>query len=240
MERLSYFSGCPRCGSTEQTDRRLRDPISYFFGVQMMTYRVDAVEESIGRPTIGRIAVVIPCYRVRAHILTVLKRIGTEVTQIYVVDDCCPESTGHFVEQNALDPRVTVLYNRTNLGVGGATLVGLQQAALDGAEVAVKIDGDGQMDPSFIPSFVGIILAGEADYAKGNRFFDLDGLKSMPTSRLIGNAGLSFLAKFSTGYWHTFDPTNGFFAIHISLLPLIPLDKISRRYFFESDLLFRL
>ena len=51
---------------------------------------------------------------------------------------------------------------------------------------------------------------------------------------------LSFLAKISSGYWHTFDPTNGFVAIHASLIDLLPLDKIANRYFFESDLLFRL
>jgi len=96
------------------------------------------------------------------------------------------------------------------------------------------------MDPTQIPSFIAPILTGEADYAKGNRFFELESLTTMPIVRLLGNAGLSFLAKFSTGYWQTFDPTNGYFAIHASLLPLLPIQKISRRYFFESDLLFRL
>ncbi|AEH87073.1 glycosyltransferase family 2 protein [Mesorhizobium opportunistum] len=186
------------------------------------------------------IAVVIPSYRVRNHILAVLSQIGSEVTAIYVVDDACPEDTGRFVEEHVADRRVKVLWNSENLGVGGATLAGMKQAAADGADVIVKIDGDGQMDPALIPSFVNVILTGEADYAKGNRFFDPEGVASMPLGRLIGNAGLSFLAKISTGYWHSFDPTNGFFAIHASLVGLLPLEKISRRFFFESDLLFRL
>ena len=54
----------------------------------------------------------------------------------------------------------------------------------------------------------------------------------MPLDRLIGNAGLSFLAKISSGYWHTFDPTNGFIAIHASLVELLPLDKIAKHFFF--------
>jgi dolichol-phosphate mannosyltransferase len=187
-----------------------------------------------------KIAVVIPSYRVRDHILAVIGKIGPEVSCIYVVDDACPEHSGRFVEDNVRDPRLRVLYNERNAGVGGATLAGMKQAAADGAEVIVKIDGDGQMDPALIPSFVAIIAAGEADYAKGNRFFEPEGLVGMPLGRMIGNAGLSFLAKMSTGYWHTFDPTNGFFAIHASLIDLLPLDKIAKRYFFESDLLFRL
>jgi dolichol-phosphate mannosyltransferase len=36
------------------------------------------------------------------------------------------------------------------------------------------------------------------------------------------------------------DPTNGYTAIHRTALGLLPLEKISNRYFFESDMLFRL
>ena len=176
----------------------------------------------------------------RAHILEVISGIGAEVEAIYVVDDACPEQSGALVEQSCRDIRVRVLRNAVNLGVGGATLRGFAEAAAKGATVIVKIDGDGQMDPAHIISFAAVILSGEADYAKGNRFFEPEGVATMPTSRLFGNAGLSFLAKLSTGYWQSFDPTNGFVAIHSSLIPLLPMDKIAKRYFFESDLLFRL
>lgn len=139
-----------------------------------------------------------------------------------------------------MDPRVTVLRNDHNMGVGGATLVGMQQAAEDKWDIIVKIDGDGQMDPAMIPAFVGLIIAGDADYTKGNRFFEPEGVASMPLGRLVGNAGLSFMAKASTGYWHSFDPNNGYIAIHAALIDLLPVDKIAKRYFFESDMLFRL
>ena len=62
----------------------------------------------------------------------------------------------------------------------------------------------------------------------------------MPIIRLIGNAALSLISKISTGYWHTFDATNGYTALHTRLIPYLPLDKISKGYFFETDLLFRL
>jgi glycosyltransferase involved in cell wall biosynthesis len=187
-----------------------------------------------------KIAVVIPSYRVRAHILAVLARIGPEVSAIYVIDDACPEGSGRLVEEAVRDPRVEVIFNQRNAGVGGATVLGMRRAREDGAIVIVKLDGDEQMDPALVPSFVSAILQGQADYAKGNRFFEPEGIAAMPLVRLLGNAALSFLAKFSTGYWHSFDPTNGFFAIHSSLIDLLPLEKVSPRYFFESDLLFRL
>jgi glycosyltransferase involved in cell wall biosynthesis len=135
---------------------------------------------------------------------------------------------------------VTVLWNDENQGVGGAVIAGYRRALEDGMEVMVKIDGDGQMDPLDIPSFVQPILSGRADYTKGNRFFHPENVLRMPRIRLIGNAALSFMTKLSSGYWNVFDPTNGFTAIHASVVRELPLDKISRRYFFESDMLFRL
>src|SRR6185369_13889923 len=115
-----------------------------------------------------------------------------------------------------------------------------RQALRDGATVLVKLDGDGQMDPRLIPYFVAPILSRQADYTKGNRFYDLAGIGQMPGVRIAGNAMLSLFAKLSTGYWQLFDVTNGYTAIHARVLKRLPLDKISQRYFFETDMLFRL
>lgn len=186
------------------------------------------------------IAVIIPCYRATAHVLDVIRRIGGEVTAIYVVDDACPEHSGDFVASHCPDERVKVLHNERNLGVGGAVMAGYRAALADGAEILVKVDSDGQMDPALIPRFVRPIACGEADYSKGNRFYDLTHIGQMPAIRLLGNAVLSFMAKLSTGYWNLFDPTNGFTAIHARVARHIPFEKVSQRYFFETDMLFRL
>lgn len=187
-----------------------------------------------------KLAVVIPCFRVQRHIAEVLGGIGEEVDLIYVVDDQCPEHSGAFVQEGVNDTRVRVISREQNGGVGAATLTGIKQALADGADIVVKIDGDGQMDPALVPALVAPIRRGEADYTKGNRFFYLEGLSRMPLIRLIGNAALSFVTKLSSGYWTVFDPTNGFVAIHADIARLLPLEKISPRYFFESDMLFRL
>lgn len=187
-----------------------------------------------------RVAVVIPSYRVKKHILSVLNAIGPEVFRIYVVDDCCPDQSGTFVRENCTDPRVVVLRNEVNQGVGGAVMAGYRAALEDKADIVVKIDGDGQMDPTLISQFIKPIMEGQADYTKGNRFFNLDQLREMPAMRLFGNAVLSFLNKLSSGYWDIFDPNNGYTAIHTSIAKQLPYEKISSRYFFESDMLFRL
>jgi glycosyltransferase involved in cell wall biosynthesis len=186
------------------------------------------------------VAVVIPSYKVRNHILDVIDRIGPEVNRIYVIDDCCPDGSGEFVEQHCTDNRVTIIRHTENQGVGGAVMSGYQAAIADGMKVIVKIDGDGQMDPSLIENFTNPIFAGEADYTKGNRFYNLEQIREMPAVRLFGNAILSFMTKLSAGYWDLFDPTNGYTAIHSDVARRLPVAKISKRYFFETDMLFRL
>ncbi|MFH2135440.1 MAG: glycosyltransferase family 2 protein [Pseudomonadota bacterium] len=188
----------------------------------------------------NRVAVVIPAYKCRQHIVSVIQQIPEMVWRIYVIDDSCPDKSGQIVGQQINDARVYVIYHSQNLGVGGATMTGYRQAISDGADVIVKIDGDGQMNPHLISGFVEPILAGEADYTKGNRFFDLEEIRSMPKVRLFGNAALSLMTKLSSGYWDIFDPTNGYTAIHAKVAEHLPFDKISTRYFFETDMLFRL
>jgi glycosyltransferase involved in cell wall biosynthesis len=187
------------------------------------------------------LAVIIPCFRVAGQLAHVLNRIGPEVHKIYCVIDGCDQGSGTVAEKAAAtDSRIRVVYHSENLGVGAACITGYQHALRDGATVLVKIDGDGQMSPADLLTLVQPILQGKADYVKANRFSNLENLRGMPTIRMIGNLGLSFLSKLSSGYWNIFDPTNGFTAMHWRVASMLPWDRISKRYFFESDLLFRL
>jgi dolichol-phosphate mannosyltransferase len=185
------------------------------------------------------IAVVIPAFNVSSHIGGVISSIGAEVRHIIVVDDACPENSGQ-VARALKDKRVTVLVHEKNQGVGGATVSGYEKALELGAHIVVKLDGDGQMDPADIPRLVAPLEANIADYAKGNRFSSVENLEAMPLVRVLGNAGLSFMTKLSSGYWTVTDPTNGFTAIRSELLAELRLAKLHRRFFFESDMLFRL
>ncbi|MBE9014557.1 glycosyltransferase, partial [Pseudanabaenaceae cyanobacterium LEGE 13415] len=101
----------------------------------------------------ARIGVVIPCYKVTRHIMGVIQHIGPEVDIILCVDDACPDASGDFIEANCSDPRVKVLRNKRNRGVGGAVIRGYQEAIELNLDVVVKIDGDGQMDPTLLKQF---------------------------------------------------------------------------------------
>lgn len=185
------------------------------------------------------IAVVVPAYRVEEHIAHVITNIPAYVRHIIVVDDCSPDGTAARV-QPYLSSRVRLVRHRQNQGVGGAMLTGYAVALKLGAEIVVKMDGDDQMDPGYLPMLLLPILAGEADFTKGNRFVHVHALRHMPLARRVGNAGLTFLTKLASGYWNMFDPTNGYTAIHSSVLALLNTTMIARRYFYESSMLLEL
>lgn len=200
-------------------------------------------------PPAPRVAVVIPCFRATGTIAGVLRGIGPEVGRIYVVDDGCPDSTGERVLKDISDPRLTVLHNGDNLGVGGAMKRGYARALADGAEIVVKLDADGQMDPSHISRLIAPILKGAADYAKGNRFAPArtmpagsspSALREMPLARRLGNMAHSIFHRAATGYWRIGDPANGYTAVHARALDRIGLDALADCFFFETDMLFRL
>ena len=187
------------------------------------------------------VAVVIPAYRAEHHLAKVLESVPELVSQIIVVDDCSPDQTAVIATQfQEKGRRVHLIQHAVNQGVGGAVLSGYRLAYQLGAQVVVKMDSDGQMDPAYLPALIAPILAGEADYTKGNRFLQARALHSMPLLRRIGNIGLSFLIKLASGYWRVFDPTNGYTAIHASLIPLLNETAVDRRYFFESSMFLEL
>ncbi len=185
-----------------------------------------------------RIAAVIPAYKVERQIEAVLCGLPPYIKHVIVVDDASPDRTGELVEALAArDRRIVLIRHERNQGVGGAMVSGFRRSLELGAQVIVKIDGDGQMDITRLPDLLSPLVLGKADYAKGNRFRDFAALRHMPLIRRVGNMGLAFLSKAATGYWNLFDPTNGFLAIRAEALAQLPLEAIDRTYFFETSML---
>lgn len=184
------------------------------------------------------IAAIIPAYNVERDLESVLRGLPLYIKHVIVVDDASPDSSFAVATAAAKDDgRIILVRHSKNQGVGGAMVSGFRKALELGAQVVVKLDGDGQMDPKHIPALVTPLIQGKADYVKGNRFRDFQALQQMPPIRRLGNLGLSFLTKAATGYWNIFDPTNGFFAVRTEILAELPLDKLDRRYFFETSML---
>lgn len=193
-----------------------------------------------------RIAVVIPCFRVEHKIEGVLRSLPEYVDLAIAVNDASPDDTGAILDRLAAaglekGPELKVLHHEKNQGVGGAMASGFREALRQKADVVVKLDGDGQMRPEDMVTLLQPILANDCDYAKGNRFLHFDSLRKMPLARKLGSIALTFFTKISSGYWHVFDPQNGYLAIHRDFLKLLNLDRLaSRRYFFENELLIQM
>jgi glycosyltransferase involved in cell wall biosynthesis len=158
------------------------------------------------------------------------------VDHIIVVDDQCPNRSGESAERFCRK-NCTVIYHKKNQGVGGAVISGYLKALELGCDVIIKMDGDGQMNPSCLGALIAPLIDNIADYTKGNRFSNTDLFKHMPKVRLFGNSILSFIIKWVSGYWHIMDPTNGYTAIHRRVLEKLDLSRISKGYFFETNML---
>jgi len=186
-----------------------------------------------------RVHVVIPAYNVADRIAAVLKAVPDFVDAITVVDDASADGTAD-AARAVVDPRARVLSHAVNQGVGAAMVTGFRDALVDGDGIVVKMDGDGQMDPAMLGRLLDPIVEGRCGYTKGNRFLFARELGVMPRHRLIGNFTLTFLTKLASGYWHVFDPQNGYLAIAVPVLRLLDFDRLSRRWFFENDMLINL
>lgn len=199
------------------------------------------VEQRVRQMASGglRIAVVVPCYNVEKHIIEVVDTIPAYVRDVILVNDGSKDGTGELIDL-AAGGRVIAIHLPQNQGVGEAMLTGFARAAEMGADILVKLDGDGQMDPGDLPLFVEPLLLGKADYAKGNRFRNALLPSEIPMIRRIGNAVLSFLNKSASGYWNVFDPTNGYIAVRREIIEILPVKWIHRRFFFESSMLIAL
>lgn len=193
----------------------------------------------LASPDGAKVCVVIPMYRVEPYIQEVILSLPEWVAYIVAVDDASPDRSAEKARETG-DPRLVIVRNERNQGVGGAMLAGFRKAAELGARVAVKMDGDGQMSAEYLWDMVEPILAGRADYTKGNRFFHVDEIVHMPPARRFGNLGLSFLTKLASGYWNVFDPTNGYVAIDLNTWNTLDAHYIHPRYFFETSMLIEL
>jgi glycosyltransferase involved in cell wall biosynthesis len=185
------------------------------------------------------IATVIPAHNEARHVGKVIDSMPEFVDHVIVVDDASQDGTSEAALACNVD-RLLVLKAPVNQGVGGATILGYRKAIEVDSQIIVKMDGDGQMLPEYLSALLDAIIDQGYDYAKGNRFLAGESLAFMPKHRLLGNIVLTFLTKLASGYWHIFDPQNGFTAIKTEALRGLDLNSIHKRFFFENDMLIHL
>lgn len=186
-----------------------------------------------------RAAVVVPAFNEEANLAATIASIPAFIDHVLVVDDGSHDQTAA-VAQQAGRPAIEVVRHHQNRGVGAAVVSGYRRALQLGCDVALVMAGDGQMDPGDVPLLLAPIVAGRADYVKGNRFAYPEVFWTMPRARLIGNVALSLLTRLTSGYRRLFDSQCGFTAVTRATLLALDLDGLFPRYGYPNDLLARL
>ncbi|MFK7000551.1 glycosyltransferase family 2 protein [Flavobacterium oreochromis] len=187
----------------------------------------------------SKIAIIIPYYNAGKQIVDVISQIPSFIHTVVIINDKSPDVFPEKKILENLNNQVKIVYlnNDTNIGVGGATIKGFLYAIDNDFQIVIKVDADNQMDLKYLPDLIEPLQKGKSQMTKGNRFRDINALSKMPFIRRIGNLVLSFITKMATGYWHNFDPTNGYFAVHVNTLKKINFNNLANRYFFETSLL---
>lgn len=193
----------------------------------------------------ARIGVVVPCYNEESQVVPrVIKTMPDYVDMIVVVDDCSQDNTVaevlRYKKEHDPHGRIVLLRHEKNQGVGGAISTGYQWCRDNTIDIAVVMAGDGQMNPDNLPDLLDPLVDGKVDYCKGNRLFTPNALRKVPPIRFFGNAALSLLTKFASGYWNVADSQTGYTAINAKALREIEWDHMYKRYGQPNDLLVRL
>ncbi|ELZ16180.1 glycosyl transferase family 2 [Haloterrigena salina JCM 13891] len=203
-----------------------------------------------------RIGVVVTAYDEESFVGTVIETVPDFVDRIYAIDDASPDGSWQEIQHVAAqinedaepEPalaladggdsrRVVPIRHEENRGYGAAVKTGYKHAANDEMDVVAVMNGDGQMDPAILDRIIDPVVEGEADYAKGNRLLHPEDREGMSTFRFFGNALLTGLSKFASGYWTIGDPQNGYTAISRETIERLDLEAITDRYGFLNHLL---
>jgi len=188
-----------------------------------------------------RVGVVIPAYNEGTQIGRVIGTMPDYIDEIVIIDDKSTDETAKIVTgYQKRYPKITLILHQENRGVGGAMATGYKYARDQGFDVAVRMDGDGQMDPGDLPDLLDPVITGKTDYAKGNRLFTGEAYKKIPKVRYFGNAFLSLFTKIASGYWHVADSQSGYTVINHKALRTIDWDKMYQWYGQPNDVLVRL
>lgn len=188
-----------------------------------------------------KVYVVVPAHNEETQILKVMETMPSFVDRIVIVDDASTDSTYETaLKKSESDRRVMVLKNPENVGCGGSLANGFKWALTQDANILVRMDGDGQMDPDELEKLIRPVAEDMTDFAKGNRFFSGKAYEKMPKVRYYGTAFLSLLTKIASGYWHISDFQSGYTAMNRDVLETIDWDSMYKRYGQPNDLIVRL
>ncbi len=165
-----------------------------------------------------KVLVIIPALNEEENIQRTVAAVSAQPIpcDILVVDDGSSDHTADLARQAGAD----VISLPFNVGIGAAVSLGLAQAERCGYTAAIRVDADGQHDPSYMQCLLSEVRSGGVDLCVGSRFYgSANGYRSSVIRRL-GIHFFSALISALTGQRVT-DPTSGFCAFSAPAIRLL-------------------
>lgn len=186
----------------------------------------------------NRIIAVIPAFNEEKNIKRVVTGVIKYCQLVIIVNDNSTDSTKKIITEmkNIYSEKLEVINNKKNMGIGSSVKKGLVLALSEESDIIIKIDGDGQHRPEDIPEFIRKIEDENLDLVKGNRFYNIDSVSSMPKIKVLGNLLITNIQKIISGNYSISDPNNGFLALKTKKIRLININHLHNKYFFENSL----
>ena len=170
-------------------------------------------------------------------------RIAPQV-DVLVIDDNSPDGTGRWCDEKAAsEPRLKCVHRAGKLGLGTATIAGMQYAIEHGYDCVLNMDADFSHHPRYIPAILaamGGVDPGSADVAIGSRYCAGGGTQDWPLQRRMMSWGVNTYARMLLGLSPR-DTSGAFRCYRVSLLKKLDFGAIkSRGYSFQEEILWRL
>jgi glycosyltransferase involved in cell wall biosynthesis len=178
--------------------------------------------------------IIIPGYNVARVLPKTIDALPRECADdVILVDDGSTDDTAAVARSLGL----TVVSHPKNRGYGGAQKTGYQESIRRGADIVVMVHGDNQYDPAYVPKFIAKIRDEGFDVVTGTRMVLGDALdRGMPIWKYIPNRFLTFSENLIFGT-ELSDYHNGYRAFRTEFLKRVPLDLLSERYDFDTDIM---
>lgn len=185
----------------------------------------------------NEITVLIPAFNEELLLPETIQSLPHFVDNIIIIEDCSTDGTKDFINGIVkTNNKIVPIFHEKNKGLGQSLIDGYLKSGDQYLGITVVMAGDNQMHPDDLPHILDKITDEGYDYVKGNRLLHQD-VHKMPKYRFFGNAFLTILTKFATGYYFLMDPQCGYTAIKNSALKLIPISKMTKGYGYNADIL---
>ena len=154
--------------------------------------------------------ILVPAYNEEGAIASVIRDVNAAMpgVPILIADDCSSDAT----RSNAIAAGVRVLSLPHHLGLGGCVQAGYKMAHEAGFQYVIRVDGDGQHDPKYLPQIFETLKKSGCQMVIGSRFLNGEGKHTT----LMRGFGIRFFRSVLRPILDhpVYDPTSGFVGVN--------------------------